>query len=357
MDSFVKPSSCFGGINCDIGYLGFYQDYFANAKQVYAIKGGPGTGKSHLMRRFAARAVELGERPLLIHCGSDAESLDGVYLPDRRIGILDGTSPHRFEPDLAGVDGELIDLGRFWDRARLLAQEEGIRRLAEEKKERYGTVYRLFGAMRRLRLEMRDRLERMLDHEKLDKAARRTVEALRGEGALCVRQKSAIGMGGEVTLPDEICVQIGVRDEYGLGGRYLEALRGWAERRGIACLISYHPIYHDELRCLSFPGSGIRYTAAPTPAVTRNVHMRRFRDHDAFLGARSEWRELARLCDGMEEQARGCFAEIRRAHFGLESIYTAAMDFSALDRFEERTVEAILAKENRPAAGCEAGMH
>ena len=61
----------------------------------YILKGGPGTGKSTLMKRVAA-AFD-GEPISLYHCSSDESSLDAVVLEDRGVVIVDGTAPHVFE--------------------------------------------------------------------------------------------------------------------------------------------------------------------------------------------------------------------------------------------------------------------
>lgn len=62
--------------------------------KTYIIKGGPGCGKSTLMRLTAKKLSERGYPVELIHCASDPDSLDGVICRNRRIAVVDGTSPH-----------------------------------------------------------------------------------------------------------------------------------------------------------------------------------------------------------------------------------------------------------------------
>ena len=79
------------------------------------ILGPSGSGKSTLMKRVAAAAEGRCEQIELIHCSSDADSLDGVILHDVKTSIADGTSPHAGVPNIinltsAGGRGKLLSL-------------------------------------------------------------------------------------------------------------------------------------------------------------------------------------------------------------------------------------------------------
>jgi len=60
----------------------------------YIIKGGPGSGKSTLMKKTAEYLMGKGEQIEIIHCSSDVESLDGIICPGLKISFADGTPPH-----------------------------------------------------------------------------------------------------------------------------------------------------------------------------------------------------------------------------------------------------------------------
>ena len=55
------------------------------------IKGGPGTGKSSLMKRINSALTDAGIETELIYCSSDPASLDGVYAPALNCWIADGS--------------------------------------------------------------------------------------------------------------------------------------------------------------------------------------------------------------------------------------------------------------------------
>ena len=90
----------FAAANSEHGFENHFPALFsagAGADALYIVKGGPGTGKSGLMRRVARRAGEAGWQVVFLLCSSDPASLDGLLLtaPDgRTVGMLDGTAPH-----------------------------------------------------------------------------------------------------------------------------------------------------------------------------------------------------------------------------------------------------------------------
>lgn len=58
------------------------------------IKGGPGSGKSTMMKKIAAELQKKHGTIEMIHCSSDVDSVDGVIIPALKLAIADGTPPH-----------------------------------------------------------------------------------------------------------------------------------------------------------------------------------------------------------------------------------------------------------------------
>lgn len=76
---------------------GFQTSFGSLMKQdgffTYILKGGPGTGKSSLMKRLGAFFEAAGRAVEYYHCASDPDSLDAVVIPDAKAAVVDGTSP------------------------------------------------------------------------------------------------------------------------------------------------------------------------------------------------------------------------------------------------------------------------
>lgn len=106
---------------------GFYSDYSAvfdraRIRRLFAVKGGPGTGKSRFLREVALCGERVGYRCEYIYCSSDPDSLDGIILSrgEDGIALLDATAPHVYEPSRPGFREEIVNLGAFWDAGRLV---------------------------------------------------------------------------------------------------------------------------------------------------------------------------------------------------------------------------------------------
>ena len=86
----------FLGANAPDGFYSLYPQLIdlERARAVYILKGGPGCGKSTLMRRVAQAMEEKGASVEYIACSGDPDSLDAVVFPALNTAIVDGTAPH-----------------------------------------------------------------------------------------------------------------------------------------------------------------------------------------------------------------------------------------------------------------------
>ena len=107
----------FAGGNTGIGFYSCFEDILPKGqrKRMFYIKGGPGVGKSTLMRRVAQAAAQAGQPVEYYHCSSDPDSLDGIALPGLGWAMMDGTSPHVYDPVTPGARDTLIPLGDCLD--------------------------------------------------------------------------------------------------------------------------------------------------------------------------------------------------------------------------------------------------
>ena len=75
----------FLGANSPTGFYSLYDHLLPpeQARAIYILKGGPGCGKSTLMRKVAAWAQEAGLETEYILCSGDPDSLDAVVFPQK----------------------------------------------------------------------------------------------------------------------------------------------------------------------------------------------------------------------------------------------------------------------------------
>ena len=113
-------------------------------KKLYILKGGPGTGKSTLMKKIADHFMSDATVTKIL-CSSDTGSLDGVIIEkgNVKIGIADGTSPHAIEPRYPGAVEEIINLADGFDYRSLIGRRGEIIDLSDEKNESYKNAYKV----------------------------------------------------------------------------------------------------------------------------------------------------------------------------------------------------------------------
>lgn len=141
---FSDAKMYFAAANSFDGFKSNFDKVFSpyRLSKLFILKGGPGTGKSTLMRsvedHFSGSAAVTK-----ILCSSDIGSLDGVLIERDgvTVGIADGTSPHVIEPRFPGATEELINLGDAFDSRSLFALKGDIIDLSDSKSKSYKMAY------------------------------------------------------------------------------------------------------------------------------------------------------------------------------------------------------------------------
>lgn len=144
----------FPGANTGRGFIGHFEGIvppWSEPHYTYVLKGGPGVGKSTLMKKCAAIARANGFTVEEFRCASDPESFDAVRIPQRRLVLLDGTAPHTIDPAMPGIDGETLDLGRFLHKEVFKRRREELFVLAEENRAHYKNAFACLSAAGSLR--------------------------------------------------------------------------------------------------------------------------------------------------------------------------------------------------------------
>lgn len=107
----------FPGNNTPKGFFSYYNYVLdrKDARKIWYLKGGPGTGKSTLIKKIGYAMLEKGCCVDFLHCSSDSDSLDGIVLRKEGLAIIDGTPPHGIDPVNPGAVDSIINLGEYWD--------------------------------------------------------------------------------------------------------------------------------------------------------------------------------------------------------------------------------------------------
>ena len=349
----------FASSNASTGFKNDYPRCFGEesaVERLYVIKGGPGTGKSHLMRRIGRRAEALGYLVTYYYCSSDPASLDGVRMEaDGKpcMGVLDGTAPHIWEPSMPGVKEEIINLGVFWDSRRLREHDQEIRALSTEKSRCYNLAYRYLRACGELVTVADTLISPCILGDKLTSLAKRLLKSLpngtqffetiahlrcigmTGCQTFDTYAKMAEAAGGEILDIDEC---------YGLGYELTARLYEISREKRLKVYVSHHPIHSHKIDGLYYPESGLCFLVGKQETISpshRRILLQRYLNKSLFKSVRGEVRHCIKLAEEMTEGACRVLRSAGTAHFALESLYASAMDFEAKEKHDEALCERI----------------
>ncbi len=340
----------FAASNSRNGFHSYYEHCFRHrVDHLYCIKGGPGTGKSTLMRQVAREAEKRGLRVEYYYCSSDASSLDGVLLFGKTmsIGLIDATAPHAFEANLPGVEEEILDLGQYWDVQTLAARREDIVALNKRKKDGYRAAYRCLAGAGEVSDLLRDSIAPCLDSAKLQRTAARLMRGMpeEQEGKVQIALRDSVGMSGRVHFDtylqkgERLCL---LEDYYDTAYVLMGLLAQMASDRGQNMCVSYHPVLPDRIDALLLTASRTAFVVCASEEIavmseryphSRVISMRRMVIRDRYREVREQVRRSARLREALLDEACLQLQNVAKAHFLLEQYYTAAMDFEAKERF------------------------
>jgi ABC-type hemin transport system ATPase subunit len=142
----------FPGGNTAEGFFSYYRYLLEKgSKRIFVIKGGPGVGKSTLMKKIGYRMVEMGYDVEFHHCSSDNNSLDGIAVVDAGIVMVDGTAPHIVDPKYPGGLDEIINMGEYWDVDGMQVNMNQIIASTNEVSRLFARAYKFLNAAKAIR--------------------------------------------------------------------------------------------------------------------------------------------------------------------------------------------------------------
>jgi len=344
----------FAASNSIKGFFSYYDEIFNAARigRVFAVKGGPGTGKSRFLREVAEYAEDRGWGCEYIYCSSDPASLDAVILSkpfEVSIALLDATAPHVYEPSCPGAREELVNLGTFWNAESLIEKRSLIESLNQGKREAYRSAYRYLAALGEMNAE---RDAAVFPYVRRDRIR-----------ALAARLMREIGDGREFSSSPALMHSVGMRGEVGFDtyfadakrlyiiedcrgtARYLMAELGeLAQKKRLTVRVSHDPVEPECLDGLFLCESGVAFavcTGETCEFPKKRVRMRSFVNTSAMKRERERLNLAERMRRAMREGAIEALERVSTYHFRLEEIYMSAMDFDAKEKFTKSFCHAL----------------
>lgn len=348
-----KNIKFFLGANSDKGFVSYFeqlQDY-KESLQLFVLKGGPGSGKSSLMKKICNKSLLNNNYVEKIHCASDPSSLDGFI--DRTVGfaMIDGTAPHVVDPHLPGARAHIINTGQFWDCELLSKSAEEINTLTKEVSDchKSATAY-IKAAAELIKENMRLSKEKIKEKEARQFSKMITEKIANNNSPReSIRLLSAVTVG-KVEIFSETLSEYAekvyvIDDPWGYSGDLiLKEIRREAHLKGSQVIVCPCSVIPERLEHIILPTEGIAVS------VRNEFHdsQRMYAAAGGFynpLYCESEMKKRALAAQKMISLATQSIEKAKLLHDDLEKYYTEAMDFSKIDTLASKTECRIYGKE------------
>ena len=351
-----KATHFFLGANSGLGFQNLFIKFCENENfyDLLVLKGGPGVGKSTMMRKIGEAMEARGESVEYLHCSGDPDSLDGVYIPRMKTAVLDGTSPHVLEPVYPVASGRYVNLGQFYDIALGKEKREEIIFRTNAYKDAYRSAYHVFAAAKELEENRASLLLQGLDHAKLKRRTEGIIEReIRGKGGGQTDRYRFLGSlthKGAVWRFDsvqQLCPRMyHLLDSGGIAGSMLEQIRAAARVKQYGTIISPDPENMERIQHLMIPELGVAFVTVkdgmecPYDAY-RRIHIDAMISHDHLKQCKGKIKFMKKMiatlrCEGVDYLRRA-----KEEHDKLEALYHSGIDFAGLNALIEQEIERI----------------
>lgn len=346
----------FLGANSGQGFQNLFGRFCApeNHNDLLVLKGGPGVGKSTMMRRIGKAMEERGEQVEYLYCSGDPGSLDGVWIPRIRCAVVDGTAPHVVEPQFPAAVDRYVNLGEFYDIAAAKTAREEIIRYTKAGSAAYQRAYLALGAARQILDGAAALAAGGLDLEKLGRRTDGIIgREIRGKGSGgpdAYRFLGSLTCKGPIwrfdTVPS-LCPKVyQLQDTYGLAGPMLERIRAAAVSRGFPVVVCPDPEHVDRVQHLLVPELELAFVTSREGMVYDGPAYRRVR-LDGMLSAahckrhKAQLRFMRRMAQTLREEGVASLREAKAAHDALEAVYHPNVDFDGVSACADRELERL----------------
>lgn len=370
----------FAGNNTAQGFFSYF-DYIINLEEgnhYFILKGGPGVGKSSFMKKFASKMVEKGYDIEYVHCSSDRESLDSIYIPELKIAFVDGTAPHTVDPKYPGAVDEIVNLGYFFDSSKILEHKESIIQTGKEKSAVYKSAYRLLKAAGIIYDEINSIYDKLTDNNLYDSLCNEvqqelsqmynTDSAQHKRGSIRKLFSEAYTADGYESFTNRLGSEtnqwVVLGENVNHSAKLLDMLAKESIKNGYFVEGFYNPLFPEKLQHIYLPELKLMIKTlenGPEANHISRMECSQDRSNSICLNSADKIIDLGRLMDDNKLKSHEDdlnkrytlynsiialvfekLSETKKLHARLEKIYSGSMDFNGVDQY----FETILNKYN-----------
>ncbi len=350
----------FPGGNTSRGFFSYYQYILPQniAEHIFILKGGPGVGKSTFMKKIAQKAAQSDFDVEFMHCSSDPNSLDGIVIPQKKIAILDGTSPHVVDPKYPGAIDEIINLGDYWNDEGIKNHKKQIMAESSEISRIFQRAYRYLAASALIHANLEEIYSMASDKGQVNKISTAIIEKIFDKDTIADTEGSYRKLFASAITPDGLKnylptllntnEKIILKGNPGTGTeRILSAIADAALARGYYTEIYHCALLPDKPEHVIIPDKDISIT------VSNKYHTVPVGEYgcynlDQFLNKKitenyEDYLQYNQLeFEGLLNRAIFTINSAKKLHDSLENCYIPYMNFDKVNQKMQNIIDYIM---------------
>ncbi|MGL6108142.1 ATP-binding protein [Romboutsia sp.] len=350
-----KARKLFPGANTSNGPFNYFDNIIpANVNRIFCLKGGPGVGKSSMMKKIGKEFVEMGYDVELHYCPSDPNSLDGVVINDLGIVLLDGTAPHIVDPKNPGAIDEIINLGEYWDVKKLEENRTGIVDCGKDIGESFKRTYKFLKAAEPIYYDIEEKYTQCMDFGKVNLFTEGFIEELfKGITSTGEYKKerhlfgTAITPMGHLDYTDSILSQASkiyhIKGEIGTGRMtFMKKVYNKALEKGMEVEVYHYPLIKEKIETIFIKDLKIGITISDIFEGKNTIDLNEYMDKEKSMRFEEEINFDKKILDELINYAISNLKKAKEKHDIIEAYYVPSMKFDEINKFQVSLVQRIL---------------
>lgn len=358
----LKERHLFPGGNSSKGFFSFYKYIISqeDANRILCMKGGPGTGKSHLMKKIGSHFAAKDYTIEYHHCSSDNNSLDAIVIKELKLAIIDGTSPHIVDPIHPGAVDEILNMGEALDMDSLLLKKNEIMGVQRKISNNFNRAYLYLAAAKNIHDDWSALNSQSIDKNKFSTVTESIKEEIfnshkYGYGGERHLFSTALTPDGIVSFTEELVINLDnkfiLSGGPGLGKtEMLKRIGATAQRKGYFVEYLHDPFIPDRLEHILIPElSSCVLTTNEISQISftgKTFNLTDFCNKDIIASNKAEVDSCIDMFYDLMEKALSLIKKAHEVHNDLETFYIDAMNFDVANDIFNKVVDKFEKFEN-----------
>ncbi len=346
------PRHYFLGGNTPYGFYSYYNYLIdqKDANKIYCIKGGPGTGKSSLMKKIAKHMEGAGFTVDYAHCSSDPKSLDGIVINEKSIAFVDGTSPHIVDPKTPGAVDLILNMGGFWDEDGIHSHKDDIIPLGTEISYLFSHAYNYLASAKCIWDDTNKMYLKAISntaHKRFaDKITElKTLPLADNMGKKRKLFSTAFTPEGVISTIDTLTEGYRVYTLKGYTGDVLSVISDIASSKGLYTECYYNPMEPSKhIEHLVIPKMHIAFVTSDNLHKSDTgdiIDFSEYYDKTIYDKYSPDITYNEHLINELIKKTSDTIFKAKKLHDELEKCYIPYMDFGKIDKLYENIIEAL----------------